>query len=96
MSACGLQMSNKYNLKITHETLRIAVCDILEELLADAKDGTTCFADIIKWHFLLYFERYIDIVQRHSSVTGRYSNASRLSFISPSAVLCPAVARCTC
>ena len=89
-------MSNKYNLKITHETIRIGVCDTLEDVLSPADDVKHCFADIIKWHFLLYFERYIDIVQKHSSVTGRYSNASQLSFTPPSAVLCPAVARCTC
>lgn len=66
-----LQISKKYNLKITHETMRIGVCDMLEDLLNPDKEATTCFADIIKWHFLLYYDRYIDIVQKNKAVTGR-------------------------
>jgi len=63
-------MSNKYNLKITHETLRIGVCDTLEELLVPDKESINCFADIIKWHFLLYFDRYIEIVKKNALTTG--------------------------
>jgi len=64
------EMSNKYNLKITHETLRIGVCDTLEELLVPDKESINCFADIIKWHFLLYFDRYIEIVKKNALTTG--------------------------
>ena len=38
------QLSDKYNLKITHETLRIGVCDTLDELLVPDKETTNCFA----------------------------------------------------
>jgi hypothetical protein len=65
------QISEKYNLKITHETMRIGVCDTLDELLVPDKEVTNCFADIIKWHFVLYFDRYMEIVQKHQLVTGR-------------------------
>ena len=69
------QVTSKYNLKISHETIRIAVCDVLEEvrntlenfletnkarfsqiLKADPEKLHT-FPDIIKWHFLLYYDR---------------------------------------
>mmetsp|Transcript_47887 Transcript_47887/g.40513 ORF Transcript_47887/g.40513 Transcript_47887/m.40513 type:complete len:448 (-) Transcript_47887:269-1612(-) len=68
------EMSNKYNLKITHETLRIGVCDTLEELLVPDKESINCFADIIKWHFLLYFDRYIEIVKKNALTTGSFEN----------------------
>jgi hypothetical protein len=71
-------VTSKYNLKISHETLRIAVCDVLEEvfeirsivcelksklvfvqiLKADPEKVHT-FPDIIKWHFLLYYDRWV-------------------------------------
>ena len=38
------QLSDKYNLKIAHETLRIGVCDTLDELLVPDKETTNCFA----------------------------------------------------
>jgi hypothetical protein len=65
-------MSNKYNLKITHETIRIGVCDTLEDVLSPADDVKHCFADIIKWHYLLYFDRYVQIVQENSAVQGHF------------------------
>ncbi len=67
------QISRKYNLKITHETIRIGVCDTLEELLVPAKEATNCFADIVKWHFVLYYDNYIEIVKKNSHATGRCS-----------------------
>lgn len=66
------EISKKYNLKITHETIRIGVCDIMESLLTPDREPTTCFCDTIKWHFLLYFDRYVDIVQKHKAVTGSF------------------------
>lgn len=65
------QISKKYNLKITHETIRIGVCETLEDLLNPDKEVVTCFADIIKWHFLLYYDRYVEIVEKNKAVTGR-------------------------
>jgi hypothetical protein len=43
----------------------------MESLLTPDREPTTCFCDTIKWHFLLYFDRYVDIVQKHKAVTGR-------------------------
>mmetsp|Transcript_28068 Transcript_28068/g.74048 ORF Transcript_28068/g.74048 Transcript_28068/m.74048 type:complete len:308 (+) Transcript_28068:563-1486(+) len=66
------EVTAKYNLKITHETLRIAVCDVLEDILKVDPERIHKFSDIVKWHFLLYFDRYIEIVRANADVTGPF------------------------
>jgi hypothetical protein len=46
-----MQVTSKYNAKIQHETLRIAVCDVLEEILNDV---STVPVLLKKFRFLLY------------------------------------------
>ena len=67
---CLDQASRDYNLKITHETVRVAVCDVLEEILnrSEVEEAANGFCDIIKWHFLLYCSRYLEIVDQHAEV----------------------------
>ncbi|EKX49446.1 hypothetical protein GUITHDRAFT_136110 [Guillardia theta CCMP2712] len=66
--------SRDYNLKITHETVRVAVCDVLEEILnrSEVEEAANGFCDIIKWHFLLYCSRYLEIVDQHAEVEGEF------------------------
>jgi len=66
------KVTAKYNLKITHETMRIAVCDVLEETLRADPEKASIFADTVKWHFLLYFNRYMEIIQNNISTTGEF------------------------
>jgi len=66
------EITSKYNAKIAHETLRIAVCDVLEELFKVDVAEAHCFADTIKWHYLLYFDRYMEFVQANQDVTGQF------------------------
>ncbi|KAI8929902.1 ubiquitin conjugating enzyme [Entophlyctis helioformis] len=63
-----------YNQKITHETLRISICDRFENMLdANARKAVFCrcsgespFADQMKLMFLWYFDVYMSIVDRES------------------------------
>mmetsp|Transcript_39706 Transcript_39706/g.61974 ORF Transcript_39706/g.61974 Transcript_39706/m.61974 type:complete len:446 (-) Transcript_39706:49-1386(-) len=66
------ETKRNYNLKITHETMRIAVCDVLQETFSPESENPSCFADIVKYHFLLYYDRYIEIVQQHADVEGSF------------------------
>jgi len=66
------EVTAKYNLKISHETVRIAVCDVLEEILKADPEKMHTFPDIIKWHFLLYYDRYIEMVTANADVTGPF------------------------
>lgn len=65
-------VTKKYNLKVQHETLRIAVCDLLEELCNPESDKICIFPDVIKWHFLQYYNQYIDIANENLDVTGTF------------------------
>mmetsp|Transcript_20550 Transcript_20550/g.51425 ORF Transcript_20550/g.51425 Transcript_20550/m.51425 type:complete len:447 (+) Transcript_20550:224-1564(+) len=61
-----------YNLKITHESIRIAVCDVLEDLYKPDCDKIYCFPEVIKWHFLLYHQAYLDIIREHADAKGAF------------------------
>eukprot|EP00960_Hanusia_phi_P076224 768533-Hanusia_phi.AAC.2 len=53
--------------------MRIAVCDVLEEILKRQDENEAeGFSDIIKWHFLLYFSRYVEIVEKNADVEGDF------------------------
>ncbi|KAJ3107557.1 hypothetical protein HDU97_003862 [Phlyctochytrium planicorne] len=66
-----------YNRKIMHETLRVSICDRLEEVLglekkaegSLSKQFCTCrekspFEDLCKRSFLLYYDIYMDVVEK--------------------------------
>jgi hypothetical protein len=60
------QLSDKYNLKITHETLRIGVCDTLDELLVPDKETTNCFAaTLIFFNSPLHSDFYVVNILGH-------------------------------
>mmetsp|Transcript_2885 Transcript_2885/g.7105 ORF Transcript_2885/g.7105 Transcript_2885/m.7105 type:complete len:444 (-) Transcript_2885:1256-2587(-) len=67
------EITGKYNQKIQHETMRIAVCDVLEDILKADPDKLCCFPDVIKWHFVVYYDQYIDIVQEHKHISGAFT-----------------------
>lgn len=58
----------KYNDKILHETLRVAVCDVMEDTLEarliSANGVMPAFAAVRKQFFRMYFERYMGEVLR--------------------------------
>lgn len=60
----------KYNEKILHETLRVAVCEVMEDTLeqrAVSSNGVTAtFADTRKAMFLMYYERHASMVKTQS------------------------------
>jgi ubiquitin-conjugating enzyme E2 Z len=66
------ELTNKYNLKVQHETLRIAVCDLLEDLCNPETENSSIFPEIIKWHFLLYYQEYLSIANEHLEETGAF------------------------
>jgi ubiquitin-conjugating enzyme E2 Z len=65
-------LTKKYNLKVQHETLRIAVCDLLEDLCNPETENTSIFPEIVKWHFLLYYQEYLSIANEHLEETGAF------------------------
>uniref|UniRef100_A0A6U4LDK1 UBC core domain-containing protein n=3 Tax=Hemiselmis andersenii TaxID=464988 RepID=A0A6U4LDK1_HEMAN len=65
-------LCKSYNQKITHESLRIAVCDVLEDLFKPDSDKLCSFPEVIKWHFLLYHQAYLDIAEANKDVTGQF------------------------
>ena len=63
----------RYNEKIHHETLRVAVCEVMEDTLeqrAISSNGVhPIFAHVRKALFLMYAERYAAELQRMSTLT---------------------------
>ncbi|PRP89663.1 ubiquitin-conjugating enzyme E2Z [Planoprotostelium fungivorum] len=57
-----------YSDKIKHESLRVCVCGVLEEVLSTNK--SSIFGDIIKNHFLLYYHIYMKRAQEETSKDG--------------------------
>lgn len=57
-----------YNNKILHENLRVAVCDVVENVLAGK---TEFFRPFIKREFLLRYETYCHLCQKHLHLDGQ-------------------------
>ncbi|KAL1515059.1 hypothetical protein AB1Y20_004124 [Prymnesium parvum] len=80
----------RYNEKIAHETLRVAVCDVMQDTLerrAATSNGVgAAFADSRKQLFLMYFHLYLAEVDRlsQSDTAREKSDFKRMPFESPS------------
>mmetsp|Transcript_108090 Transcript_108090/g.186551 ORF Transcript_108090/g.186551 Transcript_108090/m.186551 type:complete len:439 (-) Transcript_108090:214-1530(-) len=57
-----------YSNKILHETIRVAVCEVVENVLADKAEF---FRPFIKREFLLRYETYCNICQKHLHLDGQ-------------------------
>jgi len=57
-----------YGEKIQHENLRICVCGVLEDCLSNTKQPA--FSEIIKNHFLRYYDAHINRVEKEKAKDG--------------------------
>eukprot|EP00760_Papus_ankaliazontas_P001897 PhM_4_TR10724/c0_g1_i1/m.13060/K10585/UBE2Z; ubiquitin-conjugating enzyme E2 Z len=60
--------TSEYSAKITHETLRVAVCDILETITSGR---TVAFAAEVKREFLCRYETYVEVCEREKHRDGQ-------------------------
>lgn len=49
--------------------MRIAVCDVIEDIYRQDSEKICSFPDVIKWHFLLYYNQYVEIVADNKEMT---------------------------
>ncbi|KAJ3367051.1 hypothetical protein GGF32_000112 [Allomyces javanicus] len=69
-----------YNRKITHETIRIAVCSRIEGYLSNNKYIDRTFEDVAKWLFMCYYRRYLDIVASETKLVTAGAPFARMPF----------------
>jgi len=70
----------RYNEKIAHETLRVAVCEVMEDTverrLVSSNGVSPMFADVRKQLFFMYYERHLAEVQRGCGCDAARENAA--------------------
>ncbi|XP_065286345.1 ubiquitin-conjugating enzyme E2 Z-like [Dermacentor albipictus] len=79
LPALGTWLSGKicYNAVLQHETIRVAVCDVVECCLRETSPWPPAFRDKILKHFPQFYTEYERAVKKHLHLTGSYMNDSK-------------------